>query len=100
MCNLEAKVTEVTKRTLEASPLDLIRDVLNEFGDRIVLSSSLGAEDQVLTHMLCQVTDTPKIFTLDTGRLPQETYDVLDRTREHFGIEIEVLFPEASQTGR
>jgi phosphoadenosine phosphosulfate reductase len=96
MCNLRDKVTEVATRTHDLSPLDLIRDVLNEFGDRVALSSSLGAEDQVLTHMLCQVTDTPRLFTLDTGRLPQETYDVLDRTREHFGIDIDVLFPEAS----
>ncbi len=95
MHNPKAKVTELTTRSHDASPLDLIRDALNEFGDRVALSSSLGAEDQVLTHMLCQVTDAPRIFTLDTGRLPQETHDVLDRTRSHFGIEIDVLFPEA-----
>lgn len=84
-------------QTWDSSPRDLLKVVLNEFGGKIALSSSLGAEDQVLTHMLCELTASPKIFTLDTGRLPQETYDVLDETRKRYGVSIEVLFPEAQQ---
>jgi phosphoadenosine phosphosulfate reductase len=95
MVNIETTVTELACETWEYSPEDLLKAALNRFGDKIALSSSLGAEDQVLTHMLCEITDSPTIFTLDTGRLPQETYDVLDRTRERYGVTVEVLFPDA-----
>ncbi len=60
-------------------------------------ASSLGAEDQVITDMLMRERLPIPIFTLDTGRLPQESYDLLDATRKRYGIQIDVLFPEASQ---
>jgi len=97
MSKIETKVKELVYQTWDYSPQDLLRAVLNEFKGKIALSSSLGAEDQVLTHMLCEMTDSPTVFTLDTGRLPQETYDVLDKTRQRYGIEIEVLFPDAQE---
>ena len=42
--------------------------------DRIALASSLGAEDQVLTHMVLSINPAARIFILDTGRFHQETY--------------------------
>ena len=73
---------------------DLLRKVLEIFGEGVALASSLGAEDQVLTDMLVGIAPRPRILTLDTGRLPRETYDLIDATRARYGIEIEVLFPE------
>ncbi|MCE5187359.1 MAG: phosphoadenylyl-sulfate reductase [Planctomycetaceae bacterium] len=67
------------------------------FPERVVLASSMAAEDQVLTDMVCRAAPQIEIFTLDTGRLPQETYDVIEETRRHYGIEIRVLFPDAAQ---
>jgi phosphoadenosine phosphosulfate reductase len=72
----------------------LLAHVVKHFGDRVALASSLGAEDQVLTDMLCRISPQARIFTLDTGRLPQETYDLIDATRKRYGIQIEVLFPD------
>ncbi|NMW20879.1 MAG: phosphoadenylyl-sulfate reductase [Chlorobiaceae bacterium] len=60
------------------------------------LASSFGAEDQVITDILHKEKLQVPVFTLDTGRLPQESYDVLDATRKHYSIEVEVLFPETS----
>ena len=60
------------------------------------LASSLGAEDQVLTDMLQKERLQIPVFTLDTGRLPQETYDVLAETRRWYSIDVEVLVPETS----
>ena len=60
-------------------------------------ASSLGAEDQVITDMLMRERFPIPLFTLDTGRLPQESYDLLDATRKRYGIQINVLFPEASE---
>ena len=47
----------------------------------VALSSSFGAEDMVLIDMLMKIDPKARIFTLDTGRLPQETYNVIDATR-------------------
>lgn len=87
-------VTELTETTKGLDAPQLLRHVLEKFGDRIALASSLGAEDQVLTDMLCKLTDQPRIFTLDTGRLPEETYEVIMTTRQKYGISIDILFPD------
>lgn len=72
----------------------LLEHMLEKYGDGIALASSFGAEDQVLTDMLCRISDSPRIFTLDTGRLPEQTYDVMEETRRRYGIRIQIVFPE------
>jgi phosphoadenosine phosphosulfate reductase len=62
--------------------------------DRLAIASSFGAEDVVLIDLLVSLEPTPRVFTLDTGRLPQETYDLIDQVRRRFGIEVEVMFPQ------
>jgi phosphoadenosine phosphosulfate reductase len=57
------------------------------------LSSSLGAEDQVLTDLMLKIDKNANIFTLDTGRLHPETYDVMDATNLKYGVKINVFFP-------
>lgn len=66
----------------------------------IALASSLGLEDQALTHMLRTGFPDVKIFTIDTGRLPQETYDVMQATMDKYGFRYEVLFPDAGEIAR
>ena len=72
----------------------LLKHLLEQFADKIALATSFGAEDQVLTDMLCKIDRNAKIFTLDTGRLPQETYELMQATREKYGIQIDILFPD------
>jgi len=73
---------------------------LNEFQSKIVFASSLGAEDQVLTHMIAHIKPDTKIFTLDTGRLFPETYDLIERTNSRYNIQMEVYFPAAKKVER
>lgn len=73
---------------------DLLRHFLSTYGDGIALASSLGAEDQVLTHIVLSIRPDARIFILDTGRLHAETYDVMDRTMKRYGMKYEFLFPE------
>ena len=73
---------------------NILRRALKLHTGRIALSSSLSIEDQVLADMLVRLDPTARIFTLDTGRLFPETYSLIDRTNKHFGIRIEVFFPE------
>jgi phosphoadenosine phosphosulfate reductase len=88
---------DVTTLALRAEPLaaaDVLRLALERFGPRVALSSSFGAEDMVLIDMLMRIDRTARIVTLDTGRLPQETYNVIDATRQKYGARIEVFFPQ------
>src|SRR5450759_4662916 len=64
--------------------------------DRLVLVSSFGVEDMVLLDLLCRIESSPRVVTLDTGRLPEETYAVMEAAREKYGIELEVYVPDAA----
>ena len=77
----------------QASAEVVLKWALAEFGNRVKLASSFGAEDVVLIDILRGLTSTPRVFFLDTGRLHQETYDVVDRIRSRYGIEIETYYP-------
>jgi phosphoadenosine phosphosulfate reductase len=72
---------------------DLLAWALAEFHPRITLASSFGAEDVVLIDMLWRLDPRARIFTLDTGRLPAETYALIEAIRLRYGLVIAVLFP-------
>jgi phosphoadenosine phosphosulfate reductase len=65
-------------------------------GRNLKFSSAFGEEDQVITHFIGHNKLPITIFTLDTGRLFQETYDVIDLTRKRYNIDIETYFPETA----
>ncbi len=79
---------------------EALRLSVEHFGPtRIALGSSFGAEDQVLTDMLSRVQLPTRVFTLDTGRQFQETYDTMQASTSRYGIRYEVYAPEASDIG-
>lgn len=78
----------------EKSAQEIVRWSLEQFGNRVALASSFGAEDVVLIDLMTQCDPKARVFTLDTGRLNQETYDVMDKIREKYKLSIEILFPE------
>ena len=90
-------VEELNKKLKNSSPEDAIAFFLEKYKGKIALSSSLGAEDQVLTHMVAAIDKSSRIFTLDTGRLFPETYDLIHRTNNKYKIKIEVFFPDYKQ---
>ena len=77
-------------------PQEVIAFFLQHFKDKIALSTSMGLEDQALTHMVSEIDKSAKFFTLDTGRLFPETYDLIDRTAKKYHITIEIFFPDAA----
>ena len=69
---------------------------IKNFAPRIALSCSFGApEGLVLLDMMHRIDPRSRVFVLDTGRLPQATYDLIDRVRERYDKEIEIVFPRA-----
>ena len=75
----------------------LIKKLSNDFGDKLVLASSLGVEDQLLTHLCLTANPKARIFVLDTGRLHQETYNVMAKTMARYNMRYEVCFPDKDQ---
>ncbi len=59
-------------------------------------ANSFGAEDMVLTDLICKQAPAIGLFSLDTGRLPEETYRLMQETMAHYGIAIHAYFPEAA----
>ncbi|MBV2234326.1 MAG: phosphoadenylyl-sulfate reductase [Sterolibacterium sp.] len=56
-------------------------------------ANSLGAEDMVLTDLIQQDSLSIEIFSLDTGRLPTETYDLMARLQQHYGLKLKLYYP-------
>jgi phosphoadenosine phosphosulfate reductase len=80
--------------TLDASAV--LATALAALGrDRLALSASFGPEDIVILDLLARIEPRPRVFTLDTGRLPAETYELIERVRARYDIDVEVFFPDA-----
>jgi phosphoadenosine phosphosulfate reductase len=81
-----------------ASPFDLLKAALGELGDELRIACSFGVEDMIVLHEAARagraIGRSPRVFLLDTGRLHQETYDLVDRARERYQIPIDVYSPE------
>lgn len=88
-------IDELNDRFHKIDPEIVLSYFLKEYKGKIALSSSLGLEDQILTHMICQIDKNTKIFTLDTGRLFPETYDLIEETNKKYDTSIETYFPDA-----
>ena len=86
-------IENLNKQFANADAKEILSYFLNEYGNEAALSSSLGAEDQVLTDTLLKIDKSANIFTLDTGRLHPETYDVMDATNLKYGVKLNVFFP-------
>jgi phosphoadenosine phosphosulfate reductase len=85
-------VKKLNKELENKSTQEIVEFFLKNF-EKVALSSSLAAEDQVLTDMMLKENKNATIFTLDTGRLHPETYDVMDATNLKYGVKIDVFFP-------
>jgi phosphoadenosine phosphosulfate reductase len=74
----------------------LLQRIQHEFSPA-TLASSLGAEDMVLTDLVAKHASGISIFSLDTGRLNPETYDLLAKVQETYGskVKLEVYYPQA-----
>ena len=80
------------------TPHEILKWSLDNLHPRIAMASSFGAEDVVVIDMIMKINPKARIFTLDTGRLNQETYDVMDEIRQKYNMNIEVMFPDQNET--
>ncbi len=76
------------------SPKAIMAYALEQF-DNIAISFS-GAEDVVLIDLATRIRPDIEVFCLDTGRLHPETYQFIDKVRQHYNLKLNILFPEAN----
>ncbi|MGH0028429.1 MAG: phosphoadenylyl-sulfate reductase [Myxococcota bacterium] len=80
----------------ELGPQEILTWAIKNFHPGIALSCSFGApEGMTLIDMMHRIDPRSRVFVLDTGRLPQATYDLIDRVRDRYDKEVEVLLPDA-----
>lgn len=87
-------VTDVDAELQRQSPQEVLAYALQSF-ESIALSFS-GAEDVVLIDMATKIRADVTVFCLDTGRLHAETYRYIERIRQHYGLNIDILFPDSA----
>jgi phosphoadenosine phosphosulfate reductase len=92
---MQNTVNQLNEEFKSSSTLEVLEFLLRDTKQKVALSSSFGAEDQVLTDMMLRVDKRACIFTLDTGRLPDETYNVMHETNLRYQIKVKVFFPKA-----
>jgi len=89
------QIADLNRKFSSKSPEEVLKYFLKKYKGKIALASSLGAEDQVLTHMVANIYPETRIFTLDTGRMFPENYDLIQKTSDIYGVTLEVYFPQA-----
>jgi thioredoxin-dependent adenylylsulfate APS reductase len=70
------------------------------YGDSFATATSFQKESMVVVDLVSRITPRPRVFTLDTGRLPEETYAMMDTVRERYGVTIETVFPDREEVER
>lgn len=89
--------------TLDPTHLDglpaehLLRLFLGHFGPGFAISTSFQRDGLVIIDMALRIDPATRIFTLDTGRLPQETYEIMEAVRAKYGARIELVYPDTAE---
>ena len=92
---MDIDIKALNEQFEDQSATSIIQWVYETFDrSEVKLSTSFGAEGMVLIHMLKEAVDQPRIFTIDTGRNFQETYDVWQEAINRYQIEIEAFYPD------
>lgn len=93
-------LTVLNEQFSQQNAEDLLEYILTEYSQGgVIFSTSLQAEDQVITDMISKLGENEQVkyVTLDTGRMFEETYDILHRTNMRYKINIQALFPDREQ---
>lgn len=85
---------------LEQASAEEVLDWTHRTFESPVLVASFQAESCVLIDMAVRLGWRPQVLTLDTGRLPQETFEVIDQVRERYDLEVQIVSPDADQLRR
>lgn len=91
---MKDKIQTLNEKVRGQKAPEIISIAYGEFGNRVNFASSLGEEDQVITDIISKVSPEIEIFTLDTGRLFQETYDLIAKTQKRYPMPFKIYYPD------
>ena len=95
-----AWVHDAAERFEHASAEELLAWALERFHPRMAISAAGGVDGMAILDMAWRIEPSVRVFTLDTGRLPAETYALFEEARERYGIAVEFEFPDRVQVER
>ena len=80
-----------------ATAEEVLSWALSAYGDSLAISTSFQKEGMVVIDIATRIHPHVRVFTIDTGRLPEETHQMMETVRQRYGIPVEIVFPEASE---
>ncbi|MCC7299915.1 MAG: phosphoadenylyl-sulfate reductase, partial [Verrucomicrobia bacterium] len=89
MENVKKLFTDIDPKNAQ----EILKRSIDHFGDRLTMATSFQLGGLVLFDMVHKLGKQIRIFSLDTGRLPEETYECSERIRLKYGISVEWIFP-------
>src|SRR5947207_15589813 len=96
----EAQIRDAAARFEHASAEEILSWALEQFHPRMAISAAGGADGMVIVDMGWRINPEVRVFTLDTGRLPPETYTLFEEVRDHYGINVEFEVPDGNEVAK
>ena len=96
----ETQIQAAAARFEHARAEELLAWALDRFHPRLAISAAGGVDGMALIDMAWRIQPGVRVFTLDTGRLPPETYELFERVRDRYGINVEFEFPDRDEVER
>ncbi len=96
----ELEAGEVAVELDDKEPQEVLAWSIDRFGNELAICCSFQAEGCLLIDMAHKIDPNIRVFTIDTGRKPQETYDLIDKFRARYGIKVEVFLPDTASSSR
>lgn len=85
------------ERLEQSSAQELLQWAVSEFGSSLAIATAFQAEGMVIVDIAARISAHIRVLTLDTGRLPEETYRMIETVRERYGIVVETVAPDAGE---
>ena len=92
----EEELTEVNESLAEATPTEILQWGIERYFPRLTMATAFGPEGCILIHLLAEVEPRVRVFNLDTGYQFPETLALRDQIAERYGIEVEMIRPDAT----
>jgi thioredoxin-dependent adenylylsulfate APS reductase len=96
----EEQIHAAAARFEHARAEEILEWALDRFHPRLAISAAGGVDGMALIDMAWRIQPAVRVFTLDTGRLPPETYELFEEVRERYGINVEFEFPDRDEVER
>src|SRR5260370_35751110 len=89
-----AEVQAASAALASAGPQEVLRWAVKRYHPRLTMATAFGAEGCCILHLLAEIEPNVRVFNLDTGYQFRETYELRERIRDRYGIEVEYVRPE------